>query len=143
MSEFIELAFFDENSNTEELELSHVFYTELTKAERESYTVISNQRKLTLEEAENMLKHGYFWGGGGCPFCTQQNPAVDFSKGYDAVSFTYITAPTGETLPFYKFYKKIGSGLFSSVKEYAYVYVPAIEISGLKEYFEAKESHHK
>lgn len=94
---------------------------------------------LTLSEAEALLSKGYVFGGHGCTLCMANQPAVDFSD-YDAVSLEYVAAPDSPgqksrlSLPFYAFYKYIGENEYG-IPTYAKTYVPAIEISGLEEYF--------
>ena len=45
-------------------------------------------------------------------------------------------------IPFYAFYKNIGRSENGNLI-YAKTYVPAIEVSGYKEYFESQEANHK
>ena len=49
--------------------------------------------------------------------------------------------PTGG-VPFYAFYKKIGTAENGNIC-YAKTYVAAIEVSGYKEYFESQKNYHK
>jgi hypothetical protein len=62
---------------------------------------------------------------------------VDFSE-YDSVGLVYKKSTAGHFLwsvPFYAFYKQVGD-------EYAAVYIPAVEVTGLEEHFaECTEKH--
>lgn len=106
---------------------------------------IANAKLISLEEAELLLKNGYVFGGHACRLCMEAQNKVDFEN-YDYVEFTYITGYDSEgnktqAIPFYAFYKYIGTSQNGN-ESYAYTYVPAIEVSGLKEYFESQTSSH-
>lgn len=99
-------------------------------------------RKLTLEEAHELVKNGYCFGAHTCPKCMRNNKPVDFTE-YDYVGIEYLFAEdyfdTGEPMPvvpFYVFYKKIDGETLNGEQVYAKTWVPAIELSGLKEHFD-------
>ena len=68
-------------------------------------------------------------------------------KGYDFVDMEYVfgyvnkTAKTQIAIPFYAFYKKIGTAKNGN-EIYAKTYVGAIELKGYEEYFESQKSKH-
>lgn len=111
------------------------------------YQVIGEARKISLEEAEGLLYNGYVFGAHSCARCMEAQEKIDF-EGYDFVGFTYMRGnnPDGknfaESVPFYTFYKYIGISSNGNLI-YAKAYVPAIEISGLKEYFESQKAYHQ
>ena len=61
---------------------------------------------------------------------------VDFSK-YDDVEILYREDSFSKyVIPFYAFYKKIEDHM------YGVIYVPAVKVGGLEEYFKSQESWH-
>ena len=107
----------------------------------EYYTVSSNEKMLTLAEAEELLNKGYVFGNGPCPQCTALQPEVDFSD-YNYVDMEYLSDRKEEIcVPFYAFYKYIGETKYG-IPTYAKTYVPAVEVSGLEEYFQLQHSKH-
>ena len=90
---------------------------------------------ISLEEAEELLKNGYVFGGHVCPLCMAEQQPVDFEN-YDAVRFKYV-----EGFPFYAFYKKLGTTM-NGCEEYARTLVPAVRVNGWEEYFESQKSAH-
>lgn len=108
---------------------------------------IANAKKLSLEDAEALLYHGYVFGGHSCPLCMAAQDKVDF-EGYDFVGLEYVFGYTPQTnqptvgLPFYAFYKNIGTAENGNAI-YAKTYVPAIEVKGLKEYFQSQTENHR
>ena len=125
--------------------VSVVYYKYRVKT-AERYTATAKVRMLSLGEAEELLSQGYVFGGHSCPLCMAEQTPVDFSD-YDFVGFTYIFGrddegnTSGIGIPFYVFYKWIGTGNYDEI--YAKTYVPAVEVSGLKEYFESQQEKHK
>ena len=110
------------------------------------YEQIANAKRISLKEAEILLNNGYVFGGHSCPLCMSAQEKVDFED-YDYVEFTYVTGcdmlgNQTQTIPFYAFYKRIGIAQNGN-EIYAMTYVPAIEVSGLQEYFEAQKQNHK
>ena len=104
-------------------------------------------KMLSLETAEELLENGYCFGGHTCPKCMQLHTPVDFSD-YDYVGLEYIFSYINEffnkpeiAIPFYVFFEKTDE-MYNGNPVYAKTYVPAIEISGLKEYFDNLK-HHK
>ena len=55
--------------------------------------------------------------------------------------YDYETEKNTIGIPFYAFYKEIGTSKNGNTI-YAKTYVPAIEISGLEEYFERQKDNH-
>lgn len=116
----------------------------------ETYAVAGSSKRISLEEAEQMLFKGYVFGGHSCELCMQMQTPVDF-KGYDKVGMAYLFGKEeygkeGEKdllgLPFYVFVKKINT-TSDGLDVYAKTYVPAIQISGIEEYFENQKANHK
>lgn len=102
------------------------------------YTVLVGKAKtIPLEEAEAMLEAGYVFNATKCLICRPTGCDVDFSE-YDSVGLVYRKSIAGHYLwsvPCYAFYKHKGD-------EYAAVYIPAVEVTGLTEYFaECTEKH--
>lgn len=100
------------------------------------YKHSGNVKRISLEEAEEMLRKGYVFYP-GCEACMAMQPDVDFSD-YDHVSFEYLTdAESGSdwVLPFYAFYKKIREDADGTIT-YAKTYVCAMEVFGLEAFFE-------
>ena len=142
--EYLEFSFYVENDDDSDiLKLSSIYYYEMTQQKKESYNEIARLRKLSLKEAEALLKNGYYFADSVCGFCAaNSNKAVDFTKGYDRVSLVYRESKNGVSVPFYCFYVKTRHNIFTGVREYGYVYVPAIEVSGLADYFEGQHIGH-
>ena len=106
------------------------------------YTVYGKAKMITLEEAEDLLEKGYVFGGHSCPLCMAAQPEVDFSD-YTCVEVEYVSDGNGDMcIPFYAFYKCIGKNEHG-IDTYAKTYVPAIEVSGYKEYFESQKDNHR
>ena len=119
-----------------------VSYIENRVDVKNSYAAEANVKLIPLEVAEQMLYNGYVFGGHSCKLCMAEQEAISF-EGYDAVGITYLSGDVDGSLvlPFYTFYKKIGkckNGNFT----YAKTYVPAVEVSGLEEYFDMQEEDH-
>lgn len=78
------------------------------------------------------------------PFCMAEQNKVDF-HGYDFVGLEYIFSMDDrkgtEAVPFYAFYKKIGTAGNGNLI-YARTYVPAFAVSGYREYFEKQKEAH-
>ena len=109
------------------------------------YQKIANARLISLEDAELLLKKGYVFGGHTCRLCMAALEKVDFED-YDYVEFTYITGLDSygnktQVIPFYAFYKYLGVANNGN-EIYVFTYVPAIEVSGLQEYFESQTATH-
>lgn len=107
-----------------------------------AYRIVRDRRD--CEEAERLLYSGYVFGGHTCPFCMAEQKKVDF-HGYDFVGLEYIFSMDDrkgtEAVPFYAFYKKIGTAGNGNLI-YARTYVPAFAVSGYREYFEKQKEAH-
>ncbi len=122
-----------------------ITYTRYRAPLSEAYTVEANCRLLTVEEAEVLLHAGYVFGGHVCPLCMEMQTPVSFDE-YDFVTVVYYTGDTetqGSALsvPFYAFYKDIGESKNGN-RIYARTLVPAVEVSGLAEYFDMQKENH-
>lgn len=110
------------------------------------YREFAQAKLIPLEDAEALLYNGYVFGGHSCPLCMAAQEKVDF-EGYDYVGLEYIFGyddATGEPttgIPFYAFYKQIGTAQNGNLI-FAKTYVPAIEVSGYKEYFQSQTENH-
>ncbi len=113
-----------------------IYYTEYLFSIEERFEVEANCRLITLQEAEKLLYAGYAFGFHTCPICMAEQPLVSF-EGYDYVSFDY-----SRRIPFYVFYQYLGENEDGELI-YAFTYVPAVEVSGLEEYFKNKEKEHE
>ena len=98
---------------------------------------VANVRLLSLKEAENLLYSGCVFGMHSCPLCMARQPEVVFHN-YDYVDVRYVNG-----VPFYAFFKKLDIKTSNGNLAFASTYVPAFEVSGLKEYFESQKSSHK
>lgn len=111
------------------------------------YDVIANAKKISISEAEALLYNGYVFGGHSCPLCMLAQDKIDF-EGYDFVDIEYVFEYSNKNetpsigIPFYAFYKNIGTSENGNTI-YAKTYVPAIEVSGYKEYFESQKDNHR
>ncbi len=68
-------------------------------------------------------------------------------RNYDYVAIQYFTGLPNESgnavsIPFYAFYKDIGESENGN-RIFARTLVPAVEVSGLKEYFKQQEKEHR
>lgn len=102
-------------------------------------------RMISLAEAEDLLSRGYVFGDHYCPLCMASQQRVDFSDyGYVDVAYIVSYAADGtpiRALPFYRFYKLIGTAENGN-SIYAVTNVPAVEVSGYREYFEKQKDGH-
>ena len=98
---------------------------------------VANVRLLSLKEAESLLYSGCVFGMHACPLCMAEQPEVDFHN-YDYVDVRYVNG-----VPFYAFFKKLDLKTSNGNLAFASTYVPAFEVSGLKEYFESQKSSHE
>ena len=111
------------------------------------YEVVANAKRISISEAEALLYNGYVFGGHSCPLCMLGQDKIDF-EGYDFVDIEYVFEYSNKNetpsigIPFYAFYKNIGISENGNTI-YAKTYVPAIEVSGYKEYFESQKDNHK
>ncbi len=112
----------------------------------ETLVTEANCRLLSLAEAEALLDAGCVFGGHVCPLCMAEQTPVSFDD-YDYVGLLYMMGEVGEDgtalrAPFYAFYKDIGESENGN-RIYARTLVPAVEVSGLSEYFEMQKENHK
>lgn len=127
--------------------LSHadIEYWDYSSSPQHLYPQIANGNMISLAEAEELLYKGYVFGGHSCPLCMAEQEEISF-EGYDYVGLEYVfgynkDGTRGDTVPFYAFYKAIGTSENGNVT-YAKTYVPAIEVSNLEAYFrDQKQSH--
>ena len=102
---------------------------------KKMYFVDGTASRISLREAEALLKEGYYFGKHRCYECNPGHGEVDFTD-YDHVSFTYLFKSRG--IPFYVFYKQCGTAQNGNAI-YARVYVPAIAVEGLEECFRKQD----
>ena len=114
---------------------------------------IGEYELIRLEEAEENLAAGYYFGGILCPECRKTCEAIDFTE-FDLVQIEYCGHLAEYVLPCYVFYKFTGQKQYSAeteifpetdglADEYAVVYVPAVKTDGLKDLFAALVKEHK
>lgn len=122
------------------LQCDEISYHRSTQHRYETYTQC---RMISLKEAELLLAHGYVFADHVCPLCMAAQDEIDF-RDYDRVSLEYWFGYENDSsgIPFYTFYKKLSQKDDGSVV-YAKTMVPAIEVSGLKEYFNEQKKHHR
>lgn len=107
---------------------------------------LATVRRISLTEAETLLKMGYTFGGHSCYYCQSLQDPITFDT-YDYVGFVYLTSNyifedgSSHNFPFYVFYKYIKTEKNGKLC-YAKTYVPAFEVSGIEEYFLNKHSKH-
>lgn len=127
------------------LSYADIEYWDYSLPPQHLYPQISNANMISLTEAEELLYKGYVFGGHSCPLCMAEQEEISF-EGYDYVGLEYVFGYTeegkrGDVVPFYAFYKAIGTSENGNVI-YAKTYVPAIEVSDLEAYFrDQKQSH--
>ena len=111
------------------------------------YDVVAKAKRISISEAEALLYNGFVFGGHSCPLCMLAQDKIDF-EGYDFVDIEYVFEYSNKNgtpsigIPFYAFYKNIGTSENGNTI-YAKTYVPAIEVSGYKEYFESQKNNHR
>lgn len=121
-----------------------IMYVQSRSPDSSFYSLVSNERKISLEEAEALLFNGYCFGFHYCPACAKDMEAISFED-YDFVEMKYMFYTSGGDpsigIPFYVFYKEKGTNGKGGIV-YAQTYVPAIEIGGYEEYFRNQEQKH-
>jgi len=146
VSDYIYVSFDNFANTSDEIESDDIlFATSIRYYEsRIDVSKIEGTKGISLEEAENLLYSGYVFGGHACPLCMENQEKVSFED-YDFVDIEYVfeysedeSATIG--IPFYAFYKKIGTENANEI--YAKTYVAAIEVSGYEEYFESQKNLH-
>ncbi len=138
--------FSDDTVSATVLRECDIRYTRYRDPHQDSYAPESNCRLLTVEEAEVLLRAGYVFGGHVCPLCMAGQKPISFDQ-YDFVTLVYCTGdPTQSgsalSVPFYAFYKDIGESKNGN-RTYARTLVPAVEVSGLDEYFDLQKENHR
>lgn len=128
------------------LDCTDITYHHELQDENKTYIPIAYAKRISLEEAEIMLRNGQIFTAHICKECASYNEVVEFSD-YDYVAMIYKKTPTGHEgkilyIPFYAFYKKIDT-TENGLHIYAEVLVPAIQISGLEDYYLSQEEFHK
>ncbi len=130
-------------------EIRTIYYRKDRASDEEYYKIKSEVDLISMQEAEKLLYKGYVFGGHSCRLCMEAQDKISF-RGYDYVEIEYIfdrdysVFPSKPTvgIPFYAFYKKIGKAENGNMI-YAKTYVPAVEVSGLDEYFKGQIKNHK
>lgn len=128
-----------------------IYYRQHRALPMEVWRPIAKAKMLTLAQAETLLHQGYVFGGHSCPLCMKMQEEVSFLE-YDYVDieyifgydFGYISERNNEPqtgIPCYAFYKYLEDSETGN-QIYAKTYVPAIELTGLEEYFESQISEH-
>ena len=128
------------------LQICNVYYTKYYQPAEQRFAIGAYAKRISLEEAEQLLYKGYVFGGHACPLCQEAQDPVSF-EGYDYVGMTYEFAYDQKTwretmaIPFYVFYKQIGTDENGKLI-FAKTYVAAIEVSDYDAYFEIQQSNH-
>lgn len=123
-----------------------IHYSEERETDISENIELVKVKKISLQQAEELLNKGYTFGGNGCPYCESKQSPVKFDA-YDYVGFEYFTPyvvnqdGSSYVLPFYTFYKYLETSKNGKLC-YAKTYVPAFEVSGIEEYFLNKHSKH-
>ncbi len=139
--------FTGKNASDSILNNCEVTYYEMRYDLQTKYAVKSNAEIISIEEAEILLYNGYVFGGHSCSLCMASQENVSF-EGYDFVDIEYVFQTESIYnnmnlgVPFYAFYKKIGTGKNGN-SIYAKTYVAAIKVRGYAAYFESQKSNHK
>ena len=149
---YIDIEFSKKTADIEDkdiFEIRTIYYRKDRASDEEYYKIKSEVDLISMQEAEKLLYKGYVFGGHSCRLCMAAQDKISF-RGYDYVEIEYIfdreysgiySVPT-VSIPFYAFYKKIGKAENGNMI-YAKTYVPAVEVSGLDEYFEGQIKNHK
>ena len=128
------------------LQICNVYYTKYYQPAEQRFAIGAYAKRISLEEAEQLLYKGYVFGGHACPLCQEAQDPVSF-EGYDYVGMTYEFAYDQKTwretmaIPFYVFYKQIGTDENGKLI-FAKTYVAAIEVSDYDAYFEIQQGNH-
>ena len=128
--------FADDIVSDKELVIVSVRYNHFRVSPEELCEKRTDAEMISLADAEQLLYHGYVFGGHSCPLCMEMQEKVDF-EGYDHVGLTYVGG-----IPFYAFYKDIGISHSGNIT-YARTLVPAVRVSGYEEYFESQKANHR
>ena len=150
--DYVNIEFSKSENSTEDtgiFEIRTIYYRKDHYPVEQKYTIKAENKLISISEAEKLLYKGYVFGGHSCRLCMEAQDKISF-KGYDFVEIEYIfdrdysVFPSKPTvaIPFYAFYKKIGKAENGNMI-YAKTYVPAVEVSGLDEYFKGQIKNHK
>ena len=107
------------------------------------HEIYAQCRMITLPEAQMLLAKGYVFAPHACKLCMKEQDSVDFTF-CDRITLKYVYGDYENQrigVPFYVFYKRIDSNK-DGIVLYAKTMVPAIEVSGLEEYFAEQEKQH-
>lgn len=136
------------SKTNDEVFLSDVQLCEAIGKWKDFYQTTAKAQMLTLEEAKELLEKGYVFGNHSCTLCMKKQPSVDFSD-YTYVTIEYVfdadrylNKKERPLFPFYVFYKHLEEKE-NGINSYARTYVPAIQVTGLDEYFEQQAALHK
>ena len=127
-------------------DVTSIHYSEERESGITDNIELAKVKRISLEQAEELLKKGYTYGGNGCPICQSNQESIEFDE-YDYVGFEYYkpnvkrSDDTFYILPFYTFYKYLNTSENGKLC-YAKTYVPAFEVSGIEEYFANKHNSH-
>jgi len=124
-------------------------YVKRRVSPKELFPEADTLRRVTIEEALELIAKGYTFTGELCPNCLPESERVDFSN-YDAVELCYFekNARTENNndlpyfIPMYEFYKQTGTTTDGFIK-YQIVRVPAFDVVGYEEYFASHSDKHK
>ncbi len=128
------------------LEACYIDYYKTRVDFADERAIVASVKKISLKDAEALLYNGYVFGGHACRLCMKMQEKISFES-YDFVDIEYVferdyrSGSTMSAVPFYAFYKKIGTAENGNTV-YAKTYVAAIELSGYEAYFEAQEAYH-
>ena len=124
-----------------------IYYKKNRTDSSKEYEPIANAKRISLEDAEALLYHGYVFGGHVCSLCMKRQDKISFQD-YDFVDLEYVFGYDPQTgrptvgMPFYAFYKEIKTAQNGNTV-YAKTYVAAIEVSGYDKYFEKEKKNHQ
>ena len=143
---FVNVAFWaEEESDGIIADCSVTYYKNRSKI-KERVPLIAKAKRLSIEEAEELLYKGYVFGGHTCDLCMAAQEKISF-EGYDYVDIEYMFGYENAdkdgviSIPFYAFYKNIGTAENGNLI-YAKTYVAAIGVSGYEEYFQNQRDSH-
>ncbi len=134
----------NENSgNYDELVVNSITYNE-PRVDLDSYYYVSAKcKRISFEEAEELLKKGYVFSGHSCPLCRESKNALSFEE-YDFFGYEYRFDDYAEdqcAVPFYTFYKKLKT--LDGTVRYAKASVCAVPVKGQDEYYQNMAQYHK
>ena len=146
LSDYIHIAFTHcQNDDGKGAKADSIYYVQYRIPVEDRLIQVREEPILTLEQAEEMLKKGYVFGGHSCSLCMQNQEKVDFSE-YDYVGFEYVmNIDSSESarlcVPFYAFYKRLEPAPNGN-ETYAKTYVCAVPMTDIDTYFEMQTANH-